>query len=145
MESGCGVRSRGHYHSRSSSGDSQTRTCIDPITLHRRTIAGTGVAVASVTRQKIPGRTHCNFKWYCFQSNDLHAIDVWQRKCRVHAVVYHSQKGDADLDLETMFKTYGEGKSWQELSRGYTYYCDDRNVQFWYSAMPSIGMGTAES
>ncbi|MCO8120135.1 hypothetical protein NHH03_00175 [Stieleria sp. TO1_6] len=76
--------------------------------------------------------------------NDLHAIDVWQWKGRVHAVIYHSARGDADMDLETMFKVYGEDKCWHEVNKGYTYHRDDKNVRLWCSAMPAIGVGTVE-
>ncbi|MEM9644141.1 MAG: hypothetical protein AAF989_04025 [Planctomycetota bacterium] len=81
---------------------------------------------------------------YRFRLNDLHLVDVWQWNGRVHAVVYHSAKGDPDMDLKTMFKFYGEDKNWLEVNEGYTYDRDDKNVRLWCSAMPSIGVGTAE-
>jgi hypothetical protein len=71
-------------------------------------------------------------------------IDVWIWRSQVSAVVYHSAKGDPELDLETVWMKYGEMQEWKEVNEGYTYLRADGRLRLWCSAVPAIGVGFEE-
>ncbi len=81
---------------------------------------------------------------YSFEPSKFHAVDVWIWNSTVSAVVYHSAKGDPELDLETVWKRYGEGHEWKTVNQGYTYLRADGHVRIWCSAVPAIGVGFEE-
>jgi hypothetical protein len=81
---------------------------------------------------------------YSFEPSPFHMIDVWIWRSQVSAVVYHSAKGDPELDLETVWMKYGEMQEWKEVNEGYTYLRADGRLRLWCSAVPAIGVGFEE-
>lgn len=81
---------------------------------------------------------------YSFEPSQYHAIDVWIWRSQVSAVVYHSAKGESDLDLKTVWNKYRETQEWKTINEGYTYLREDGRVRLWCSAVPTIGVGLEE-
>ncbi len=98
-----------------------------------------GVHVKTISNKDFPEASG-----YSFEPSQHHAIDVWIWNSFVNAVVYHSARGEPDLDLETVRNKYGEGKEWKTVNEGYTYLREDGLVRLWCSAVPAIGVGFEE-
>jgi hypothetical protein len=81
---------------------------------------------------------------YSFEPSQYHAVDVWIWRSQVSAVVYHSAKGEPELDLKTVWSKYGETQEWRAVNEGYTYLRADGRVRLWCSAVPAIGVGIEE-
>ena len=81
---------------------------------------------------------------HTFQISDYHEVVTWEWRGCIHAIVYFSARGQPDLDLETMIKTYGESQEWTTVNKGYLYRRRDGRIRLWCSAMPAIGVGTEE-
>ncbi len=87
-----------------------------------------GPRVETIANQDLPEASG-----YSFELSQYHVVDVWVWNSLVSAVVYHSAKGEPILDLETVRKTYGEGKEWKTVNEGYTYLRADGSVRLWCS------------
>lgn len=81
---------------------------------------------------------------YSFHISDYHDVVTWVWKEKVHAILYLSSRGQPELDLETMRKSYGNGQDWITVNEGYLYRRRDGKVRLWCSAIPAIGVGTEE-
>lgn len=79
-----------------------------------------------------------------FEVHNLHHVQVWVWKSAVHQILFTSPRGDADMDLQTVFSAYGGGKKWRTWTEGYLYGTEDGSIRLWCSAMPTIGVGTTE-
>lgn len=94
--------------------------------------------------ETIPNEDFPESTGYSFEPTPYHLVDVWIWRSRVSAVVYHSAKGDPELDLETIMTKYGEKQEWKTINVGYTYLRADDRVRLWCSAVPAIGVGIEE-
>jgi hypothetical protein len=94
--------------------------------------------------KKIPNEGFPEAAGYSFEPSPFHIIDVWIWRSQVSAVVYHSARGEPDLDLKTVWHKYGERQEWKTVNEGYNYLRMDGRQRLWCSAVPAIGIGIEE-
>jgi hypothetical protein len=91
-----------------------------------------------------PADDHPDATCYTFSISPFHEalITIWNGT--VHQVAYCSSHPDPDRDLVWMLDTYGEGRQWDVMTRGYSYRRKDGARWLWCSAAPVIGVSSAE-
>lgn len=83
-------------------------------------------------------------KQYTFQVGAFHEAVISEWNGKVCSITYWSSHAAPTPDLRCMFETYGQGVGWNEIGAGYWYYRKDEKVRLWCSAIPAIGVATAE-
>ena len=123
---------------------------VGPTLLQDIPLLDLGASLADATslygphKETIPNEDFPEAIGYSFEPSQFHTVDVWIWKSHVSAVVYHSAKGEPELDLKTVLEKYGETHEWKTINEGYTYLRADGRVRLWCSAVPAIGVGSDE-
>ena len=81
---------------------------------------------------------------YSFEASLYHGIVAYEWNGLIQCITYWSAFADPARDLACMREGYGEGQTWNPLTEGYLYQRDDGKVRLWCSAVPAIGVATAD-
>jgi hypothetical protein len=98
-----------------------------------------GEAVESKASAEFPESTE-----YSFEATAYHGVVIYEWKGLIHSITYWSAYADPGRDLVHMLKQYGGGQQWNVLTEGYLSQRADGKVRLWCSAVPAIGVGTAD-
>ena len=81
---------------------------------------------------------------YSFEASLYHGIVAYEWDGLIQCITYWSAFADPARDLVCVMQRYGEGHKWSPLTEGYLYQRNDGKVRLWCSAVPAIGVATAD-